>query len=395
MNRNSQSFKEEQKMKSARETQSAHLDPDSEALPGLRDMKEWIKHHKSWPFIVVVFGGTGTGKTTFVNKASGGSFAVGTGLESCTATPFATQPFSLGHGFKPGVFLIDTPGFDDTTRSDAETVSVIVKALSALYKATNILVSGILYFHRITDVRMSGSSARNLRILEKLCGPEKLPHVLIVTTHWDEVDQGIAANREKELRDRYFEPVLSKGTQMVRLKPDTPENAQTILKQLARQVFNSWTSAPLRIQHELIFERKKLVETDAGREIAQELRQQIGRKEKESGQLLIEINDARRENDEQVCDMLSGERVMLEAKGTRLTEELARLSMYDDACSAISTPALSPRPVVQRLSFLQASVNGAASIRKLPFRRAIPNLRRFQRTTQRAGCHPRTGATAS
>ena len=86
-------------------------------------------------------GATGSGKSTvslihiilqithrltnveqFINLASSAELQVGEGLESCTASVQAAPPFLLGGKY---VTLIDTPGFDDTVKTEAEILRLI------------------------------------------------------------------------------------------------------------------------------------------------------------------------------------------------------------------------------------------------------------------------------
>lgn len=62
-----------------------------------------------------------------INEASGSDFAIGRGLESCTSEVQVTKPFKL-NGRE--VTLIDTPGFDDTSRSDTDILAMIGAYLS-------------------------------------------------------------------------------------------------------------------------------------------------------------------------------------------------------------------------------------------------------------------------
>lgn len=79
------------------------------------------------------------------------------------------------------VYLIDTPGFDDTNRSDTQVLTEIATWLGDSYRS-KVLLHGIIYLHRITDVRMSGSARRNLLMFKHLCGDEYLKKVILVTT---------------------------------------------------------------------------------------------------------------------------------------------------------------------------------------------------------------------
>jgi hypothetical protein len=89
-------------------------------------------------------GATGSGKTTvrtlrnyglnryqihlqFINFASGSDLRVSGGLQSCTNIVQVAQPFMLNNR---SVTLIDTPGFDDTTKSDSDILSMIAAFLA-------------------------------------------------------------------------------------------------------------------------------------------------------------------------------------------------------------------------------------------------------------------------
>jgi predicted GTPase len=72
-------------------------------------------------------GPTGSGKTSFVNLASGSNLQVGQDLESCTLDVQTSVPFELD-GRK--VTLVDTPGFDDTNMSEVDVLRKIIDYLS-------------------------------------------------------------------------------------------------------------------------------------------------------------------------------------------------------------------------------------------------------------------------
>ena len=63
----------------------------------------------------------------FINLASGSGFEVGTGLLSCTAEVQTSRPF---HFMGREITLIDTPGFDDSFKSDHEILVLIGEHLS-------------------------------------------------------------------------------------------------------------------------------------------------------------------------------------------------------------------------------------------------------------------------
>jgi len=67
--------------------------------------------------------------TQFVNLVSGSNLGVGDELESCTNIVQPGKPFNLDGR---SVVLIDTPGFDDTMRSDVDVLNTIATFLATL-----------------------------------------------------------------------------------------------------------------------------------------------------------------------------------------------------------------------------------------------------------------------
>jgi hypothetical protein len=113
--------------------------------------------------------------------------------------------------------LVDTPGFDDSYRSNDEIVDAILTWLEQTYRA-KVLLSGIIYLHRISDVRMQGGALDNLRMFRKLCGTVALQNVLLVTTFWDRVEDSEGRLREEELasNDEFWARMIQKGSRMRR-----------------------------------------------------------------------------------------------------------------------------------------------------------------------------------
>ncbi len=85
------------------------------------------------------------------------------------------------------ITLIDSPGFDDTTRPDMEILASIV---SCLQDRRYPPLVGIIYMHRITDKKLTGASRMNLDMLQALCGEHYFQNVLLVTSMWDTIPPG-------------------------------------------------------------------------------------------------------------------------------------------------------------------------------------------------------------
>ena len=261
-------------------------------------------------------GVTGSGKSKFIECASGLD-EVGTGhnYESCTfhvPTIYMSSLISLGTvDVTPFEFdldgrhitLIDTPGFNDTTRSEAEVLTEIANYLDFTFRnPPHLKLNGIVYLQSIEDPRMYGSSLRNLKIFKDLCGESPLKNVLLVTNRWEKArhcgDFDKAVAKEKELRDspKFWQPLIQRRSRMVRWDgKDAHEAARDILR-----MFVHATPEVLQIQKELVEQHKNLVDTTAGATVNEE----AIRMEKEyQGELIKirkELEDAALQRDEGV-----------------------------------------------------------------------------------------------
>ena len=94
--------------------------------------------------------------------------------------------FLASDGQSYDVYFADTPGFDDSSRTDTDVLKNIVTWLGAM-RENRMKLSGIIYLHRITDTRVGGTAWRNLRMLHDLVGTDKMANVLLVSTRWEEV----------------------------------------------------------------------------------------------------------------------------------------------------------------------------------------------------------------
>ncbi|KAL4081032.1 P-loop containing nucleoside triphosphate hydrolase protein [Scleroderma citrinum] len=246
-----------------------------------------------------IMGATGTGKSTFVNVASGSQLPVGRGLQSCTSDVMTSKPFLLnGHT----VTLIDTPGFDDTNRSDTDILRSIAAYLANTYEQ-GARLAGIIYMHRISDFRMGGTSSRNFRIFRELCGESTLRNVLIVTNMWSEVDPSLGEERERELatNSKFFKPVVDRGARMLR-NLNTRESAHAILRHLINAQAHT-----LQIQHEIVNEHRDLSQTSAGAELTRLLKEQSNRHEEQLKEVRRELEQAMRAKDEEARKELQEE----------------------------------------------------------------------------------------
>ena len=138
-------------------------------------------------------------------------------------------------------------------------------------------LAGVLYFHRISDLTMDWMSMINFKMFRKLCGDTTLRNAVIVTNMWGQVDLQVGEAREVELvrEDTFFKPVFDKGAQITRNWNNFDSAQNTI-----RLVLNN-RPIPLRIQRELVDERKHIYETSVSEELNREINAQIKERREE------------------------------------------------------------------------------------------------------------------
>lgn len=181
--------------------------------------------------------------------------------------------------------LVDTPGFSDTHLSDTEILKRIATWMKDNYD-DGLLLSGIIYLHRITDIRMEGPSLKNLRMMKALCGENSLRNVTLATTMWERVAETDGVRRERELKQSFWKDMIACGSEVKRVATENGDDASILVKSMLK-------NRPLstRLQDEL-HSGKSLIQTEAGIEIREEL-QKLEQKLKHEHQLeMLELRVA-------------------------------------------------------------------------------------------------------
>ena len=206
---------------------------------------------------------------------------------------------------KKNIVLIDTPGFDDTTRSDMEILSMISHWLKTTYVVffvflsrtpsfghryeRDVKLSGLIYLHRITDNRMAGSPYKNLRMFGELCGDLAMNQVVLVTTMWERVVGPIGESREKELHSIFWKSLREKGSEVDSLKIASYQEAWKIINKVVnRHLQNKKTEAVL-LQEELVDQKIKLSETHAGKALYTDLQRKLAEQKETMKTLLVQV----------------------------------------------------------------------------------------------------------
>ncbi|KAH7084618.1 P-loop containing nucleoside triphosphate hydrolase protein [Paraphoma chrysanthemicola] len=209
--------------------------------------------------IIAVMGTTGAGKSTFISGSTKDeTIRQGHGLISCTSrVSIHTTKIK-----DRTVHLLDTPGFDDSNRTDLETLQELAYWLAAAYEH-DIKLSGIIYLHRISDTRLQGSALRSLTAFKAMCGEAALGGVVLATTMWDTIppnDMTKALNRQAELRNRICQDIQTSGGKVVALSAANIDRMKILQHIVERN-----QRLTLRFQEELVVENKLIYETGAAK----------------------------------------------------------------------------------------------------------------------------------
>ncbi|KAF2746413.1 hypothetical protein M011DRAFT_459199 [Sporormia fimetaria CBS 119925] len=239
--------------------------------------------------VIAVMGVTGTGKSTFIELVTGLGLKIGHELQSCTAE-VGIHAFQDERGRK--IYLVDTPGFDDTRLTDSDVLKQIAYFLGASF-SKQVKLAGIIYLHPITDERMKGSAVKNLAMFHALCGTASLEHVVLATTKWDKLlksdSEATGRKREKELAEtpNFWGDMLDNGSRMFR-HVNTRESALRIINHL----LSVRGDVVLDIQRQMIVEGRSLDQTSAGQKLQSELVEQRKRYEAELRDVRESLNTA-------------------------------------------------------------------------------------------------------
>ncbi|KAL4871499.1 P-loop containing nucleoside triphosphate hydrolase protein [Aspergillus spectabilis] len=244
-----------------------------------------IVKHSSHDRFFLIMGKTGSGKSTFVARCTGKDVNIGHGLYSCT-TSIDTYSYTLPNPHNRHatrrIHLIDCPGFNDTNRSDIETLGILASYLGASY-ANGVHIDGIIMLHPITDNRIGGSSMRNIEMMKKMCGFASYENLAVATTMWLQAgaqDMTAMEQREAELftDQRFLGELVAKRAAMFRHNDngrrhvnEETRSARRIVAHLIAVSDTTSTPKVLRLQREIIDEGKTLGETAAGIAVAGDL----------------------------------------------------------------------------------------------------------------------------
>ncbi|QYS94986.1 ANK_REP_REGION domain-containing protein [Trichoderma simmonsii] len=290
--------------------QTATMPP---ATNGFTSGQTEIKH-----VYIAVMGVTGAGKSSLISLCTGKNVKIGHNLESCTADVEDVEFMLNDHVC---VHLIDTPGFDDTSRSDVEVLQNIALWLKESFEQGTKL-SGIIYLHRIIDVRMAGSTLRNLSMFKKLCGEEAYSSVVLATSMWSQVDETTGAQRERELIEtkKFWGYMHDKGSKIFRLN-QTRESCLGIIK----YILSLGSTTLLELQDEIVNQGRQIEDTEAGVQLNEDIIHEREKHQAELVALKAQMQEEMAEHDAELQRALREEYDELKENIRRSVEEQAKL----------------------------------------------------------------------
>jgi hypothetical protein len=219
------------------------------------------------------------------------------------------------------IFLVDTPGFDDTYRSDTDILREIADWLAQAYQF-RVRLTGIIYLHRIIDVRIGGAGMKNLRMFRKLCGEQGLGSVVLATTMWSLCPAADASRREDQLvhQNDLWKFLVGRGARVFR-QDDGAVSGQKIIDHLIKRA----QPVTLDIQREMVDQGLKLADTGAGREVQEELERLKEKHDKEMREIRQEMEEAIREKDEERQEELREYRTQVDRQMREAAEQTRQL----------------------------------------------------------------------
>jgi hypothetical protein len=173
--------------------------------------------------------------------------------------------------------------------------------------------------HRISDNRMSGSLMKNLTMFKDLCGMDTMPKVIIATTMWSEVKEGVGERRETQMSERFWAPMLSRGCRLERFH-DTHKSAWEIVD--APDLFQ--TSKPALLPDEIVDRSLRLQQTTAGITLNNELKTLIKARKDAARKLRLQ---AKAQNNELVLADLNQRQAELDDQIVQTAQELRKMKI--------------------------------------------------------------------
>ena len=188
------------------------------------------------------------------------------------------------------MILVDTPGFNDTNRSDTVILTALADWIKRSYE-DDMRLSSIIYLHAISDTRMTHSSIQNLRMFRKLCGDHNLKNVVLATTKRGVTPLEDAPRKKNDLKSEtgFWYTTMAAASKVRRF-----ENSAASAKDLVQEILGVGQKIVPTIQQEVV-KGTKLADTQAGAVIEETIVLLQNKYAEEKQALLEEVQHAKKE----------------------------------------------------------------------------------------------------
>lgn len=257
------------------------------------------------PILIAVLGETGAGKTTFINTAADTHLQVSSSIDSCqhllqkpmkwgltTNALTGTQDIAYANVIVDGrtVTLIDTPGFNDSQRTDTDILKLIAQWLQGTYEYGKLL-TGVILLQPINGIRAVRSEKTRTALFQEICGENAFSHVVIATTMWSEVNNKLEAYRrveERKIHPDFWFKMIAKGATVVNYENRTKYETHKIIRTLLYK-----GQVAMKMQPELQNNNGALFQTSAGRLLHENLSDEEKQRWKELQEALQDERSSR------------------------------------------------------------------------------------------------------
>lgn len=118
-------------------------------------------------------------------------------------------------------------------------------------------LGGILFLYDVADTRLTTTSRRVMRMLERMCGADAYPCVTFVGTM---TSPGKSCNEGEDQHPLVSKKMVEGGAKIVTF--EDPQSA-TQAKAIVKSLLETHVKSPLRIQKEIVEEQKSVGQTEA------------------------------------------------------------------------------------------------------------------------------------
>ncbi|KAM7183491.1 hypothetical protein V8F20_012610 [Naviculisporaceae sp. PSN 640] len=197
----------------------------------------------NYQIVLLLLGPTRSGKTTFVQ----GTGAIPVDGKTEIGSTQQCKDYTIPIRGK-SCLIIDTPGFDD---SPALNLSVLNTLATKLLSSPP--VNGVIYFHRVTNTRLTGSARSNIDLFLNICGRVFYGQTAFVTTMWNNINPK-ELQRFENLNRQIQSNISNKTTSLAHFRKfDTRKagDAMAVLDHFATLPKLAQHAAPLLFAQEL------------------------------------------------------------------------------------------------------------------------------------------------